>query len=97
MFDFDFGLGEDIDLLRETVRSFAVTEIAPRAAEIDRSNAFPMDLWRKFGDLGLLLGCEPREHLGRLGGRQVGQHQRDDLRVLVLEERDELPHVRVAQ
>ena len=54
MFDFDFGLGEDIDLLRETVRSFAATEIAPRAAEIDRNNEFPADLWRKFGDLGLL-------------------------------------------
>jgi isovaleryl-CoA dehydrogenase len=54
MFDFDFGLGEDINLLRETVRDFAASEIAPRAAEIDRSNAFPVDLWRKLGDLGLL-------------------------------------------
>ena len=54
MFDFDFGLGEDVDLMRATVRSFAAAEIAPRAAEIDRSNAFPADLWRKFGDLGLL-------------------------------------------
>ena len=50
----NFGLGEDIDLLRESVKSFAANEIAPRAAEIDSSNAFPMDLWRKFGDLGLL-------------------------------------------
>ena len=54
MFDFDFGLGEDIDLLRTTVRDFAAAEVAPRAAEIDRANTFPPDLWRKFGDLGLL-------------------------------------------
>ena len=54
MFDFDFGLGEDIDLLRQTVRSFAAIEILPRAADIDRNNEFPLDLWRKFGDLGLL-------------------------------------------
>jgi isovaleryl-CoA dehydrogenase len=49
-----FDLGETVDMLRRTVREFAAEEIAPRAAEIDRSNEFPMDLWRKFGDLGLL-------------------------------------------
>ncbi len=54
MLEFDFGLGEDIDLLRETVRSFAESEIAPRAEEIDRSNQFPRDLWPKLGELGLL-------------------------------------------
>jgi len=52
--DFDFGLGEDIDLLRETVREFAATEVAPRADEIDRDNAFPRDLWPRLGQLGLL-------------------------------------------
>ncbi|MCA3245965.1 MAG: isovaleryl-CoA dehydrogenase [Azospirillum sp.] len=51
---FDFGLGEDIDMLREQIARFCADEIAPRAAEIDKSNDFPMDLWRKFGDMGLL-------------------------------------------
>src|SRR5216117_4504919 len=50
----DFQLGEDIDALRDAVRGFAQSEIAPRAAEIDRSDQFPMDLWRKMGDLGVL-------------------------------------------
>ncbi len=49
-----FDHGEAIDMLRRTVRAFAAAEIAPRAAEIDRSNAFPMDLWPKMGALGLL-------------------------------------------
>jgi len=50
----NFALGETLDMLRDTVADFAAKEIAPRAAEIDRTDQFPMDLWRKFGDLGVL-------------------------------------------
>ncbi|HCL86936.1 MAG TPA: acyl-CoA dehydrogenase [Comamonadaceae bacterium] len=50
----NFQLGEDIDALRDTVREFAQSEIAPRAGEIDHSDQFPMDLWKKMGDLGVL-------------------------------------------
>ncbi|HCI19193.1 MAG TPA: acyl-CoA dehydrogenase [Alphaproteobacteria bacterium] len=55
MFDavMNFNLGEEIDALRETIRRFAAEEIAPRAAEIDRLNSFPEDLWEKMGALGL--------------------------------------------
>ena len=62
----DFDLGETADMLRDTVLSFASDEIAPRAAEIDRSNEFPMDLWRKMGDLGIL-GVTVEEDYGGAG------------------------------
>jgi isovaleryl-CoA dehydrogenase len=50
----NFGLGADLEALRDAVHAFAQSEIAPRAAEIDRSDQFPMDLWRKMGELGVL-------------------------------------------
>ena len=50
----NFQLGEDIDALRDAVRDFAQAEIAPRAAEAAHTDQFPMDLWQKFGDLGVL-------------------------------------------
>jgi isovaleryl-CoA dehydrogenase len=62
----DFLLGETADLLREQVAGFAAAEIAPRAAEIDRSNEFPRDLWRKLGSLGLL-GVTVEEEYGGAG------------------------------
>jgi isovaleryl-CoA dehydrogenase len=49
----DFGLGEDAEMLRDSVRSFSATEIAPRADEIDKTNIFPRDLWKPMGSLGL--------------------------------------------
>ncbi|MFL6550601.1 MAG: acyl-CoA dehydrogenase family protein, partial [Povalibacter sp.] len=54
MNDFDFGLGEDIDTLRTSVAEFARERIAPIAAQIDRDNHFPRELWTDMGDLGLL-------------------------------------------
>ena len=64
----DFGLGEDINLLRDAVKAFADAEIAPRAAEIDRVNEFPADLWKKFGDMGLLGMTASEEY----GGTNMG-------------------------
>jgi isovaleryl-CoA dehydrogenase len=62
----NFDLGETADMLRESVADFASAEIAPRAAEIDRSNEFPQELWRKLGDLGVL-GITVEEESGGAG------------------------------
>ena len=62
----DFELGETAEMIRDSVRSFSADEIAPRAAQIDRSNEFPMDLWRKLGDLGVL-GVTVEEQYGGAG------------------------------
>jgi len=62
----NFDLGETVDLLRSQVQAFAADEIAPRAADIDRDNAFPADLWRKMGTLGVL-GITVEEEYGGAG------------------------------
>jgi isovaleryl-CoA dehydrogenase len=59
-----FPLGEELDMLRESVHAFAEKEIAPRAHHIDRENQFPHDLWRKLGDMGLLGITIPEEYGG---------------------------------
>jgi isovaleryl-CoA dehydrogenase len=64
----DFDLGADIEALRDTVRDFAAREIAPRAQEIDRSDHFPQDLWRKLGALGVLGVTAPEAY----GGADMG-------------------------
>lgn len=64
----NFDLGEDIDMLRDSVHQFAQAELAPRAEEIDRNNEFPMDMWKKFGDMGLLGMTVAEEY----GGTNMG-------------------------
>jgi isovaleryl-CoA dehydrogenase len=66
--DFDFGLGEELDAVREQVRRFARERIAPRAEEIDRTNEFPRDLWPELGAAGLLGITVPE----RWGGAALG-------------------------
>lgn len=61
---FNTHVSEDIDLLRDTVRRFAETEIGPRAAEIDETNHFPAELWTRLGELGVLGITVPEEHGG---------------------------------
>jgi len=68
MFEFDFGHGEELDLLRDTVRDFATDRIAPRAAAIDENNEFPADLWPELGALGVL-GITVEESYG---GSELG-------------------------
>ncbi len=62
----NFDLGETADMLRESVYDFAQSEIAPQAADIDRNNEFPLPLWRKLGDMGLL-GITVEEEFGGAG------------------------------
>ncbi|GAA6132238.1 isovaleryl-CoA dehydrogenase [Halopseudomonas sabulinigri] len=62
----NFGLGETIDMLREQTRNLVDAELAPRAAEIDRENQFPQEMWRRFGDMGLL-GITVSEEYGGSG------------------------------
>ncbi len=66
--ELDFGLDEDLSMLRESVRQFVDAEIAPYAAEIDTSNEFPARLWRAFGDMGLLGITVESEY----GGSELG-------------------------
>ena len=62
----NFALGETIDMLRDQVQAFVAAELAPRAAQIDKDNLFPADMWRKFGDMGLL-GITVSEEYGGTG------------------------------
>src|SRR5210317_1086737 len=58
-----FGLSDEINMLRDAVYQLAQNELAPRAEQIDRDNEFPADMWRKFGDMGLL-GITASEEYG---------------------------------
>ncbi|KAJ3261001.1 hypothetical protein HK103_006956 [Boothiomyces macroporosus] len=62
------GLSDDLHQLRENVHDFCQRELAPRAQEIDKTNQFPMDMWKKFGDMGLLGITAPEEY----GGQEMG-------------------------
>ncbi len=64
--ELNFGLGETHDMLRQQVNAFAASEVAPRAEKIDQDNVFPNDLWKKFGDMGLL-GITVSEEFGGAG------------------------------
>jgi isovaleryl-CoA dehydrogenase len=64
----DFDLGDDITMLRDTVRAFVEAEVAPRAAAVEKANLFPADLWKRFGDLGLLGMTAPEQY----GGSNMG-------------------------
>ncbi|MFM1990009.1 MAG: hypothetical protein RJA99_2966 [Pseudomonadota bacterium] len=63
-----FDLGDDVAMLRDSLQQFVAAEITPRAGEIDRSDQFPMDLWRKFGELGVLGMTVPEAY----GGTDMG-------------------------
>ena len=66
--NFNFNLGETVDMIREQVNNFARNEIAPNAEHIDQSNAFPNELWPKLGEMGLLGMTVPEE----FGGSGMG-------------------------
>ena len=64
--ELNFGLGETLDMLRQQVNAFAASHVAPRAEQIDHDNVFPNDLWKKFGEMGLL-GITVSEEFGGAG------------------------------
>ena len=68
--DLNFGLGETADILRDTIRNFALNEIEPVAIATDELNEFPMHLWKKMGAIGVL-GITVEEEYG---GQEVSCH-----------------------